>query len=281
MISILVCSNNTGNPIFKQNIKETIGVPFELLIYDNRDNEGICFVYNKLKEMANFEYLLFIHEDVHFLTKNWGLCLNEILKNQEVGLVFMGGAIYKSSIPTSWVHVAKEYYRGGITQDKSIKNLKFKNCATNKDSYSEIVVGDGCFIAGRRQIFNKFPWNDNEFKGFHLYDLDLSIRVGSHFKLVTPNNIKMLHFSSGNFDLKWIKDSIRFHKIYKKKLPLVKLMGKKDVNEMNYFSIISLISLMNKLEYNFAQRIYYCLYALILKPHKRLSWGMFKKQLVK
>ena len=74
MISVLICSIDTEllNNV-RTNIAETIGVPFEILYLDNRnEKKGICQVYNELAERARFPYLCFLHEDVILNANDWG-----------------------------------------------------------------------------------------------------------------------------------------------------------------------------------------------------------------
>ena len=61
MLSLIICSIN---PVYLQQVKEnidsTIGVQYELLIWDNRETQkGICEVYNKMALQATFPYLCF------------------------------------------------------------------------------------------------------------------------------------------------------------------------------------------------------------------------------
>jgi len=74
MISIIICSVNTAFlEQVNKNITATIGVPYELLAWDNRDaKKGICEVYNWMASKAQYAYLCFVHEDILFETENWG-----------------------------------------------------------------------------------------------------------------------------------------------------------------------------------------------------------------
>ena len=90
MISVLICSSN---PVLlkqaKINISETISVKHEILHTDNREfNNGICSVYNELASRASFSYLCFVHEDVLFETKGWGLkIIDNFSSDLNIGLI--------------------------------------------------------------------------------------------------------------------------------------------------------------------------------------------------
>ena len=79
--SIIVCSVKPEMAkALSDNIRSTIGVEYEMIIFDNRQaGKGICAVYNECAERAAGEYLLFVHEDVAFHTEGWGRVIGEKL----------------------------------------------------------------------------------------------------------------------------------------------------------------------------------------------------------
>src|SRR5690606_21318357 len=128
-----------------ENIDNTIGVPYEIISFDNRKvSLGICEVYNQCGGKAKYNNLLFLHEDVKFYTQNWGITLVNLLSDKEIGLVGMAGAVFKASAPTAWVSVPKEYYR-------SNQYFSTEECLRAKENmeegYDEVVVVDGMFLA--------------------------------------------------------------------------------------------------------------------------------------
>src|SRR5688500_17425788 len=98
MISVLICSIN---PEFLNrvtaNIHRTIGVPFEIISYDNRNvKKGICEVYNILAEKACYPYLCFAHEYIILTTENWGEKIANIFSRREdIGVIGVAGSKYK------------------------------------------------------------------------------------------------------------------------------------------------------------------------------------------
>src|SRR5688572_480816 len=105
MISVIICSASSLllNNI-KKNIKDTIGVPFEILAYENsKVQRGISQIYNQGVTEANYEILCFVHEDVVFDSVGWG---EEVLTafnlNHKLGLLGVAGSSYKSLAPSGW-----------------------------------------------------------------------------------------------------------------------------------------------------------------------------------
>ena len=74
MYSIICCSVNPEEAAaLERNIADTIGMPFEFIPFDNREKGyGLCKVYNLCAERARYDFLCIVHEDVRFLTKDWG-----------------------------------------------------------------------------------------------------------------------------------------------------------------------------------------------------------------
>jgi len=82
MISIIVCSKDkTLLEGLNGNVEKTIGCEFEILGIDNKIGNSICYVYNEGVKKAKYPYLCFVHEDVRFLTENWGRKVVEKLEN--------------------------------------------------------------------------------------------------------------------------------------------------------------------------------------------------------
>ena len=111
MISILVCSINTNLLIaLKKSLKTTNTLPLEVLVIDNLiEKKSISQAYNKLAKLAKYDNLVFVHEDVEFVSSDWYEKLICILKNKEVGIVGVAGSTYLPSVPSGW-YLPNEYY---------------------------------------------------------------------------------------------------------------------------------------------------------------------------
>src|SRR5690554_3963305 len=103
-ISIVICSRNGSlENKLSENIGSTVGSQFELIVIDNSENDYSIFeAYNLGIKKSLFPYLLFVHEDVLFHTKNWGKILIEYFENNEkIGLIGLAGSKLKTDIPSS------------------------------------------------------------------------------------------------------------------------------------------------------------------------------------
>ena len=212
------------------NISITIGCPFEVIFHDNSfDKKSISSVYNSLSYRANYPYIIFLHEDIEFYTKNWGLVVQDILSDQKIGLLGLSGSTYKSKYPGIWSAAQKSTYR--------ISGNNFKNDSIYKSLYHKVSVIDGCFIATRRDLVLNLQFDENLI-GFHGYDIDLSLNVGRYFDLVVGKRIKFFHFSAGNQNLDWLSSTIYLHKKWKNHLPLsTEIIKESDMFFSDYLSL--------------------------------------------
>lgn len=279
MITIAVCSTNEIQlEIFKQNVSRTIGCHYEIITINNsKINKGICEVYNQLLLMAQYETVTYCHEDINFTTTNWGPPLVSLIKNNpEIGLVGVAGATYKSNYPTAWSQVLPEYFRNNILQ---INHLAQELTITNlsEGAYSLVEVIDGCFIAASKKILDSYKWNQAIFHGFHLYDMDISLRVGAAYKNVVANHIKVIHKSEGNFDAHWLKEAEIFCKIYRHQLPLYKrIQHQKEKRTLQYFSMLCYFNTLMKLKQPTKKIGALIAKAFLFFPGKPQNFGMLK-----
>lgn len=222
MFSIIVCSirpDEVGK--LRQNIEATIGIPFELIAYDNRNTgKGICQVYNECAESARFEYLCFVHEDVEFLSDNWGKSIIEKLKEKDCGVIGFAGSAMKSKNLSAWCSTDKYGVRMNLIQIDGDKEFKCYENPYNQD-FSQSVSIDGLCLMCRKEVWQKVKFDEKTFRHFHCYDIDFSL--ASHiagYKNYVCNTIQIKHFSPGNYDYKWCSENKKLHEKYKKVLPL-------------------------------------------------------------
>jgi len=240
MISIVISSvNPTYLNDLSINIRETIGVPYEILSFDNRDgSSGICEVYNKGIAQAKFDIICFIHEDIIIHTQNWGRVLAEIFSDPKVGLVGLAGSTYKSLAPTGY------YFTGNDQLDLNYCNVKqrykytdrqdghdYFNPTNELDVHAACV--DGVWLCASKSALNLYKFDEDLLKGFHGYDLDLSLGINQSLKVLVTFRILITHFSEGNFDQKWFEEILKVHQKWAFKLPL-NLAG---INEKSVLNI--------------------------------------------
>ena len=222
MLSLIICSIN---PILLERVKadvaESVGVEYELLVWDNRgENIGLCEVYNRMAAKAKYPFLVFMHEDIIFEKKNWGLELLRIFENPEIGLIGVAGSTYKSKVLSGWYSGESSFNYCHIKHLTKGEIHLLKYPAQWEKSENEVLVIDGVFMVARKSIWEKVPFNSALLKGFHLYDIDFSFRVAAVAKVVVTESIPMIHDTKGgDFGKKWLKEALLFHQATDHLLP--------------------------------------------------------------
>lgn len=282
MISLIICS---VNPVYlaniSQNIKNTIGVDYELLAFDNRNKAlSICSVYNFAATNAKYEYLCFIHEDVQLHTTNWGGIITNLLSDNSVSLVGVSGAVYKSDTPCSWVDCDKKHYRLSTLQHQHNTNVAFLvNLNPRKEFVSEVAVIDGVFMATRKEIWRHHNFDEKLLQGFHGYDFDFSMSVGESGKVLVTHDLLLEHYSPGSFSQEWVQDTIALHRKWAHVLPRnVDFKGKHD-RYSDYIAHVSILAHLLKHDGYNKSVLYF--YSRLVFNYFRFNRFRFSKSIIK
>lgn len=223
MISIIVSSYR--EELYKalsKNIAATIGnIDFEIIKIDNSGKMGISKAYNIGAEKAKFNYLLFLHEDVLFRTIGWGEIIKKIFENnKDLGLLGIAGNSIKTKMPSTWWTGPGLNYIRIVQHDKPNSKIFDKNEGFDEKSFVEVAAIDGVLMVMKNDERIKF---DENLKGFHNYDLSLSLK---HYclnkKVGATNEILIEHFSGGKIDRDWYLSTSIFHKENSENLPIIK-----------------------------------------------------------
>jgi len=219
MISIIVSSiNPEQNKIFRENIHQTIGIPYELLIHDNRDTKwGLCKLYNFYAKQSKYDILCFAHEDILFQTKDWGTIISDFFhRTSNVGVIGFAGATLKTKTLSGW-ESHKTTTRMNVAHGK---NKIRKRCVNPfEEEFSEVLTLDGLALIVSKQSWEKYPFDEETFQGFHLYDLDFSFQIAQEYKNYVCFSVNVKHLSKGAYGNDWYKASLLFQEKWKDKLP--------------------------------------------------------------
>lgn len=221
MVSLIICSRHSSiAPELNENIKKTIQTSYELIVIDNSLNKFSIFAaYNKGMELSTGNFFIFLHDDIIFRSQGWGKSILKIFnEHPDIGLIGVAGGTIKTQMPSTWWIGGSVIIRI-IQHHKNQIQVKDKNEGFQNNDLMDVAAIDGVFMAMRRDKRIAF---DEELKGFHNYDLDLSLK---HFllkkRIVVSQKILLEHFSGGNIDKQWFKSAHQFHKKNFNKLPIV------------------------------------------------------------
>lgn len=224
MISIIISSyrENFFSTI-KQNIAETIGVPYEIIKIENNGIMGITKAYNKGASDAKFPLLCFVHEDVIFHTNDWGkLVIAKFNSDKRIGLIGIAGGSYKSAAPSSWFPLVYPNCKLPIHK-RLIQHYKDKIAQENVNPFNEketrVACVDGVWFCCKQEIWKKVKFDEN-LTGFHCYDIDFSLGVNKIANVIVVYDILIEHLSPGTYDPLWVKATYFLHKKWKRKVPV-------------------------------------------------------------
>lgn len=219
MISIIICSvNEKLAKRASENLSSTVGVDHEIIIFDNKDLKwGICKVYNYCAEQSKYRYLCFLHEDMFIYTQNWGeILVNCTVINKTCGVIGLAGTNY---VPLNFVEWKIDKYFSRVSTTLSGKNKdSLRNFVNIKNTFDEVVILDGMFLFTSKSIWNKYKFDELNYKGFHLYDSDFTFNVAQEYRNYVCGIIKNTHFCHSKLNGSYCSDLLLFRNKWKQHL---------------------------------------------------------------
>jgi hypothetical protein len=231
MISIIICSRTKEieTKLFN-NIKNSIGCEYELVVIDNSNNKYSIFeAYNIGIKKSNGNYFCFMHDDILMHTQSWGLIIEDIFEaNEKLGLVGIAGAKVKTRMPSAWWDCEYENKMLNIVQHFPNGTVEKMNFGFNEGNFQDAIVIDGVFMVMRKIDGLLFS---EKLKGFHNYDMNICFEIlKRNFKVGVTNDVLIEHYSLGNINKDWLVSAYDIYKQYKNILPKVAINANYDKN---------------------------------------------------
>jgi len=254
MLSI-VYSSHLGklyNKNFNKHIKDTIGLNkklYEIICYENYGEYSLTQLYNKgLKDSKN-SIVVYIHNDIKFLNKNWGLTLIKYLENYpDYGIIGIAGTtkLFSESKGCWWndpnVNGLSNYMIGSVYHKQKDGQIALSQYSKPNNVLEKSVLIDGLFmLVDKELIKTNF---DESFDNFHFYDLSFSLSnyiKGVKIGVINDTNLKVLHDSVGETNNEWEKNRNLFFKKYNK---TYEVNYEIKYNEYSYISSNSKLSII-------------------------------------
>ncbi len=242
MISVIVCSRlNPADETHKKNVMNTIGSPCEYIGIDNRDNTyNLCSAYNTGVSRSKGDIFVFVHEDVFFVNKNWGVNLIDKFTDSSVGLVGVAGTQYLFKNTPGWVAAGRPWIKGHVIHETHGIDSRVLTVFSWDDQDADVVAVDGLFFAIRASLFSTIRFDDITFNGFHLYDMDICMQIQKTHRLIVTKDILVRHLSGGSFDTKWQSYAMAFLKKYSNRLPVSCINTVPDLSKRIHFENVNL-----------------------------------------
>ena len=228
MISIIICSRKPDIPDnLRENIKDTIGSDYELIVIDNSQNKYSIFsAYNEALKIASGDVLCFMHEDIFFHTKNWGREVENYFNiYPNAGMVGVVGTHYLTNLPAAWwdTEIRSGQLLQGTTNNGEYRIIGLDAWLDYNKTPTEVVSVDGLWMCFQRKVFSLIRWDDSLFSGFHGYDTDISLQVwNAGYEVHIFWGVLIEHKSIGVTGVDFINSLDLLYKKWKHNLPLVK-----------------------------------------------------------
>lgn len=196
---------------YKNHVIKTSGIKdLELIIYENPEGISLTEIYNKGLNESKNNIVVFCHDDIIFNKDKWGVRLLKEFSENNYGILGVAGSTYMAPNGRWWedqskmVGIVKHTHEGKTWESKY--SSKFERPI-------ETCCVDGVFFAcDKNKIKNNF---DENFKGFHFYDVDFSfnnhingVKVGVTFV------VELTHKSIGMTNDEWEKNRNQFVEKY-------------------------------------------------------------------
>ncbi len=157
---------------------------FELILVDNRNNRfnSASSALNYGAEEAHGDYFVFAHQDINFSDKNWVKdTFNQLKLLDNVGIVGVAGKTVDS--------IVRSNIKQGLDPvDVSPFKIDEAVCASTLDE---------CLFIIPREVFNKYPLDEDTCDDWHLYAVDYvyNIKNNGFEAYIIPTNLE--HRSKG------------------------------------------------------------------------------------
>ena len=222
MVSIIICSIDDGRyaSVSEDYRRSFAGIPHEIIRID--DARSLAEGYNRGIDRAGGDFLLFSHDDIRIVTRDFGArCLAHLQSCELLGIA--GSAVLAGSswINAGWPHTAGQVggdIIGGDAHERGTIAVSVFG------SGPELVGGmralDGVVLFVRRALAQELRFDQETFDGWHLYDIDFSFRaVLAGHQLAVANDLLVVHASQGRFGPEWEGYARRFMKKFDGELP--------------------------------------------------------------
>lgn len=171
------------------------GVPHEIVgIHDGR---SMAEALNRGGERARGDWLVFCHDDITFVARDFAARLKACLERHD--LVGVAGTTRMAGPSITWA--GAPHVHGWITHVRPDGSLRPSIAGARTGVIAGAEGLDGVFLAMRRTTFERIRFDPHTFDGWHGYDLDFSLRAArAGLSCAIATDLTLTHASYGSFD---------------------------------------------------------------------------------
>jgi glycosyltransferase involved in cell wall biosynthesis len=212
-------STREHNPQFIEYLKKSSGFKkIEVIEKINNGEKSLSEVYNEILAESKTDIVVLCHDDIYFDTSSWFHKIKTHFEKSDFGILGVAGTTNMSDTGRWWETNRRKDMIGIVNHESEGKKWTSKYSDDLGKSIRQTVIVDGLFIAlSKSKIKHTF---DEEFKGFHFYDIAFCFR--NHLegvKVGVITNIRITHKSIGQTNQQWEDNREFFVQKYKDNLP--------------------------------------------------------------
>ena len=206
-VSIVVCSIDDARHQRAVALYRRLFAAVRHEIVSIRNARSLAEAWNWAIGHSVADVVLLSHDDVDVLATDFAARLFECLRSFDV--VGVAGSTRLDGPAIGWS--GHPHLRGWITHRAPGSDNWRVDVLDPRPVAGDIVLLDGVLLAGKREAFRATPFDEVNFDGFHLADLDWSCRAAQGgFKLGVAGDLLLVHASRGNYDATWQRYADRF-----------------------------------------------------------------------
>ena len=210
-VSVVICSIDDAKHDRAVSLYRRLfeGVRHEIISI--RNARSLAEAYNWAVRNSVADVIVLSHDDVDVLADDFAARLFEHLRSFDVvGIV---GSTRADGPTVGWS--GHPHLRGWITHHSPSDPQWQVDLLDHRAVTGGIAVLDGVLLTARRKVLEAVPFDAASFDGFHLGDLDWSLRAArAGFRLGVGADLSVVHASRGNYDAVWQRYADRFCKKY-------------------------------------------------------------------
>lgn len=195
----------------------------EVIVIDNREaTYSIGDAYNTGAARSKYDTLCFMHEDIMVHTPRWGEIVADTFADASIGLIGVAGNTYKTRTESGWWVTAAgvNTRRRNIIQHYSPAKKFHEVENPDHEVLSEVVVLDGVWLCMPKRVWQMHPFDAKTLRGFHFYDLDISLQVKRTHRVCVVHTVLIEHYSAGSVNRDWLDLAVVFADKWKDNLPV-------------------------------------------------------------
>ena len=190
------------------------GTDYEIIgIHDARSmSEG----YNRGLRQSRGDILIFCHDDIAILNEDLPRILGKRLA--EFDVIGVAGTLRLDAL--GWWRGERQFLRGVVAHGKTTEDgILCDVYGVDGPVAAGIQVMDGLFLAARRAVVEAVQFDEENFRGFHFYDMDFTYSAYlAGYRLAVCSEIVIIHESAGNLK-GWHPWKQRFLEKFRGRLP--------------------------------------------------------------